>query len=63
MRDPQAWQTAAALAIVLVTAAVFIARIAGRRKSKKGGGGCGGGCGCPVQPERKTFKPPGSGRS
>lgn len=36
------WQSLAALAVVLVTVAVFIVRAAKRRKKP----GCGGSCGC-----------------
>lgn len=40
------WQSLAALAIVLVTAALFIARAAKKRRKP----GCGGGCGCAPRP-------------
>ncbi|MBB5032237.1 FeoB-associated Cys-rich membrane protein [Prosthecobacter vanneervenii] len=38
----QDWQSIAAIAVVLVTAVLFIARSAKRRKKP----GCGGSCGC-----------------
>lgn len=40
------WQSIAALAVVLVTAALFIVRAARKRKKT----GCGGGCGCAPRP-------------
>lgn len=36
------WQSIATLAVVITTAALFIARAAKKRKKP----GCGGGCGC-----------------
>ncbi|MBK8091046.1 MAG: FeoB-associated Cys-rich membrane protein [Verrucomicrobiaceae bacterium] len=39
------WQTLTALAIVILTAVIFIVRaVKNRRKSGCGSGGCGGGC-------------------
>jgi hypothetical protein len=49
------WQSVAAIAVVILTAAVFAWRLARRKKP-----GCGGGCGCapPHKPEAKGSDAP-----
>ncbi len=39
------WQTWAALAVVAITAVLYVRRVLGKRK-KRSGGSCGGDCGC-----------------
>jgi hypothetical protein len=45
------WQTLAAPAVVIITAALFGVRAWRSRRRKTGA--CGGGCGCPVKPGAK----------
>jgi len=40
------WQTWGALAVVAITAVLYVRRLMGKRKKKGGGGACGGDCGC-----------------
>lgn len=60
LADSNSWQTPAAIAVVLVTLAVFVVRFLRRRSGKQGGGSCGTGCACPGIPEATDKKDRGA---
>ncbi len=53
MNSPSDWQTWATLAVVAVTALMFLRNALRKKKA----GGCGSGCGCSAS--KKSLVPPG----